>query len=64
MSTLVHQVLAVLDLSPEVTEVLILRPVLLLEIFKLQDQQEFLLIDDHQPFVLILACKGMEEVRE
>lgn len=64
MSTLVHQVLAVLDLSPEVTEVLILRPVLLLEVFELQDQQEFLLIDDHQPFVLILTCKGMEEVRE
>lgn len=64
MSTLVHQVLAVLDLSPEVTEVLILRPVLLLEVFKLQDQQEFLLIDDHQPFVFIFTCKGMEEVRE
>ena len=64
MSTLVHQVLAVLDLSPKVTEVLILCPVLLLEVFELQDQQEFLLIDDHQTFVLILTCKGMEEVRE
>lgn len=64
MATLIHQVLAVLDLSPEITEVLILCPVLLLEVFELQDQQEFLLINDHQPLILILACRGIEEIRE
>lgn len=57
VTTLVHQVLAVLDLSPEVTQVLILSPVLLLEVFELQDQQEFLLVNDHQPLVFILACR-------
>lgn len=64
VTTLIHQVLAVLDLSPEVAQILVLSPVLLLEVLELQDQQEFLLIDDHQPLVIILSCRGMEEVRE
>lgn len=58
MATLVHQVLAVLDLSPQVAQVLVLGPVLLLEVFELQDQQELLLVDDDQPLLLILACGG------
>lgn len=58
MATLVHQVLAVLDLGPQVTQVLILCTVLLLEVFELQDQQELLLIDDNQPLLLILTWRG------
>lgn len=64
VATLIHQVLAVLDLSPEVAQVLILHTVLLLEVFELQDQQEFLLINDNQPLLLILTCRGWRSENE
>lgn len=64
IAALIHQALAVLDLSSEVSQFLVLISVLLLQVFELQDQQKFLLIDDHQAFVLILACRVMGEVME
>lgn len=64
MATLIHQALAVLDLSPEVSKFLVLISILLLQVFELQDQQKFLLVDDHQAFVLVLSCRVMEEARE
>ena len=64
MTTLVHQALAILDLSPEVSEFLVLISILLLQVFELQDQQKFFLINDHQAFVLILSCRVIEEIRE
>lgn len=56
VATLIHQALAVLDLSSEVSQFLVLISILLLQVFELQDQQKFLLVDDHQAFVLILTC--------
>lgn len=64
MAALIHQVLAVLDLSPEVSKFLVLISILLLQVFELQDQQKFLLIDDHQAFVLVLSCRVREAGRE
>lgn len=64
MPTLVHQALAVLDLGPEVSQFLVLISILLLQVFELQDQQEFLLIDDHQAFVLILTCRVIGGIGE